>query len=396
MGASVTDPYGALDAARRRFAESTDFTVAIEEEFQILDATSLGLVNRYAELRDRADRSVLAEHVAGELIASEIEVKTGRCESFPEAVRRLHEHRRTIVELADDLGLALCPTGTHPFSPWWEQEIIDTPHYRVVEGQLRYVAWRNNTFGIHLHVGVRDADRAMAVCGALRSVLPELLAVSASSPWLEGRHTHLRSTRTQIFTRMFPRCGVPDVFASWAEYDGFVRFLLETGSIREHTEIWWSVRPHQAFGTVEIRICDGQPDASHAIALSALQLALVAHFAALYDAGEPLPSHPARDVEENLWRAIRWGMSRELIDLDARRAEPAAERVAALVQRCRPQIDALGLAPYLEPLDGLLADGDLASRLSARLDEGEDLQTLFAEQVRLTRSSIDQPTGAAS
>ena len=396
MGASVNDPRAALDGARQRFAESTDLTVAIEEEFQILDASSHRLVNRYADLRERADRSPLAEHVAGELISSEIEVKTGRCESFDEAARRLRAHRRTLLELADELNLALCTSGTHPFSPWWEQEIIDTPHYRIVEGQLRYVAWRNNTFGIHVHVGVRDADRAMAVCGALRSVLPELLAVSASSPWLEGRHTHLRSTRTQIFTRMFPRCGVPDVFGSWGEYDRFVRFLLDTGSIREHTEIWWSVRPHQAFGTVEIRICDGLPDIGHAIAVAALQYALVAHFAALYDAGEPLPAHPARDIEENLWRAIRWGTSQELIDLDARRAEPAAERVAALVQRCRPQIESLGLAPYLEPLDGLLHDGDHASRLSTRLEEGEDLHTLFAEQVRLTRSSIDQPTGAAS
>jgi carboxylate-amine ligase len=396
MGEAVTDPLAALDEARRHFAESTDFTVAIEEEFQILDAVGLGLVNRYGELRDRADASALAGNVAGELISSEIEVKTGRCESFDEAARRLREHRRILVDLADELDLAVCTSGTHPFSPWWEQEIIDTPHYRLVEGRLRYVAWRNNTFGIHVHVGVRDADRAMAVCGALRSVLPELLAVSASSPWLEGRHTHLRSTRTQIFTRTFPRCGVPDVFASWEQYDRFVRFLLETGSILEHTEIWWSVRPHQAFGTVEIRICDGLPDASHAIAVAALQLALVAHFAAAYDAREPLPAHPGRDIEENLWRAIRWGTSRELIDLDARRSEPAADRVAALVQRCRPQIEELGLAPYLEPLEGLLHEGDNASRLSARLEEGEDLHALFADQVRLTRSSIDQPTGAAS
>jgi YbdK family carboxylate-amine ligase len=225
MGEAVTDPLAALDEARRHFAESTDFTVAIEEEFQILDAVGLGLVNRYGELRDRADASALAGNVAGELISSEIEVKTGRCESFDEAARRLREHRRILVDLADELDLAVCTSGTHPFSPWWEQEIIDTPHYRLVEGRLRYVAWRNNTFGIHVHVGVRDADRAMAVCGALRSVLPELLAVSASSPWLEGRHTHLRSTRTQIFTRTFPRCGVPDVFASWEQYDRFVRFL---------------------------------------------------------------------------------------------------------------------------------------------------------------------------
>ena len=395
MGASVPDPIAALDGARVRFAESTDLTVAIEEEFQLLDPLTLRMVNRFEELRDRAERSPIGPHVAGELIASEIEVKTGRCASFAEAAERLVAHRRVLYELADELGIELCTTGTHAFSPWTEQQIIDTPHYRLVEGSLRYVAWRNNTFGIHVHVGVRDADRAMAVTGALRSVLPELLAVSASSPWLEGRHTHLRSTRTQIFTRMFPRCGVPDLFASWDEYDRFVRFLLATGSIREHTEIWWSVRPHQAFGTVEVRICDGLPDAGEAIAVAALQYALVAHFAEAYDAGEPLPAHPGRDIEENLWRALRWGLSRELIDLDARRSEPAAERVAALLERCAPQVEALGLAPYLAPLERLLQEGDNASRLGARLEAGEDLHAIFAEQVRRTRTSVEQKGAVA-
>jgi carboxylate-amine ligase len=393
MGASVADPLAALDAARRAFATSTDFTVAIEEEFQILDADRLALTNRFEDLKAAADASPLAPHVAGELIASEIEVKTGRCETFADAAVRLREHRRLLHELADDLGLALCSTGTHPFSPWRDQRIIDTPHYRLVEGTLRYVAWRNNTFGIHVHVGVRGADRAIAVANALRTVLPELLALSASSPWLEGGPTHLRSTRTQIFTRMFPRCGVPDEFADWDDYDAFVRFLVATGSIREHTEIWWSVRPHQSFGTVEIRICDGLPDAAEAIAVAALQYALAVHFAQAYDAGEPLPSFPGRDIEENLWRALRWGLSRELIDLRRRRAEPAAERVQALVALCRPQVEELALGAYLEPIEGMLRDGDLASRLAVRLDGGEDVRQLFAEQVRRTRETIDEGTG---
>ena len=126
------------------------------------------------------------------------------------------------------MGVALAACGTHPWSPWWEQEVIDTPHYRIVENTLRYVAWRNNTFGIHLHVGVRDADRAIALANAMRSVLPDLLALSASSPWYEGRYTHLHSTRTQLFTRMFPRCGIPEPFDGWADYDRFVRWLVET------------------------------------------------------------------------------------------------------------------------------------------------------------------------
>ena len=164
-------------------------------------------------------------------------------------------------------------------------------------------------------------------------MLPELLAVSGSSPWADDRRTHLHSTRTEIFTRMFPRCGIPDGFADWGEYADFVRFLIETGSIREHTEIWWSVRPHQAYPTVETRICDGQPEFARSLAMAALMAALTADFARRYDAGEPLPDHPARELEENLWRAIRWGMSGELIDLAQRRSMPAGERLEGLLDQ---------------------------------------------------------------
>ena len=185
--------------------------------------------------------------VAGELIRSEVEVRTGRCESFAEAAETLARRRADLLAVSERLGYRLSAAGTHPFARWQDQAVIDTPHYHLVESTLRYVAWRNNTFGIHVHTGIRGADRAIAVAGALRSVLPELLAASCSSPWLEGRHTHLHSTRTQIFTRFFPRCGIPDRFADWDDYAAFVRFLIATRSIREHTEIWWSVRPHQAF-----------------------------------------------------------------------------------------------------------------------------------------------------
>lgn len=391
MGASVDDPYAALDDARRHFAEARDFTIGIEEEFQILDAGSLAMVNRFEELRDACEAGALAGNVAGELIASEIEVKTGRTESFDEAARTLIERRRALIRTARALGLAVGSTGTHPTSPWTEQRIIDTPHYRIVEGTLRYIAWRNNTFGMHVHVGIRDADRAIAVCNAMRAHVPELLALSCSSPWLEGRITHLRSTRTQIFTRMFPRCGIPDTFADWEDYDRFVRFLLATESIREHTEIWWTVRPHQSFGTVEIRACDALPDVRESIALAALQTALVARAARLHDAGELPPPERPRDLEENLWRALRWGMSREQIDLRRRVAVRASDRVRELVDACAPEIRELGLAPWLEPLEGLLADGDHATRWMERVEAGEDMAAIHAEQVAITMALGDEP-----
>jgi carboxylate-amine ligase len=395
VGESIADPIAALEGARQHFQEATDFTIGIEEEFQILDPGTLDLAQRYAELRAAADASDLNGYVAGELISSEIEIKTGRCETFAQAAREIRDQRRKLWALADRHEAALGVNGTHPFARWQDQVIIDTPHYRIVEGNLKYVAWRNNTFGIHVHVGIRDADRAMAVANALRSVVPELTAASASSPWLEDRFTHLRSTRTQIFTRMFPRCGIPDAFETWSEYDRFVRFLLDTGSIREHTEIWWTIRPHQSFGTVEIRACDALPDINESIALCAFQVALTARFARLYDEGRPLPILEGRYIEENLWRAIRWGLDRELIDFEAGVSVPASDRIKALLEACGEDADRLGLAPYLAPLERLLEVGDNASQYARRIEAGETPRAVFAEQVERARASIDAvPSGA--
>jgi glutamate---cysteine ligase / carboxylate-amine ligase len=389
MGQSIPDPLAALDDAREIFARSQDLTLAIEEEFQIVDPATHDLVNRFTELKARADATPLGQDTAGELIASEIEVKTGRCESFPEAARTLVERRRALLDEAAAIGVGLAACGTHPWSPWWEQEIIDTPHYRIVEGTLRYVAWRNNTFGIHIHVGVRDADRAMALNNAMRSVLPDLLALSASSPWYEGRHTHLHSTRTQLFTRMFPRCGIPEPFDGWADYDAFVRWLVETKSIREHTEIWWCVRPHQSYGTVELRNADALADVRESLGVMAYAYALSARRLRAIDEGEPLPELRGRHIEENMWRAIRWGLSGELIDYERGMASvPAAERVRAQLADAAPEIAALGLAPYLEPLERMLVDGNSAQRSIAALEAGATLEELFADQVRVTRESV--------
>ena len=214
-------------------------------------------------------------------------------------------------------------------------------------------------------------------------MLPELLAVSSSSPWYEGRHTYLHSTRTEIFTRFFPRCGIPDAFRDWAEYDEFVRFLVATRSIKEHTEIWWSVRPHQAYPTVETRICDGQPDIARSIALAGLMVALTADFARRYDAGEPLPDHRGRDLEENFWRAIRWGMSGELIDLAARRAMPADERIGQLLDQVSGTASELGIAPYLAPL----RRPTLSQQLWEPLEAGADPRSLWPDVVATTERS---------
>ena len=336
-----------LRTAREAFESAEDFDVAVEEEFAILDPETLSLVNRFEELHAVARGTELEEHLVGELIASEVEVRTGRCTGFGEAASRMGERREQLVALADQLGVALGATGTHPWSPWDEQRIIDTPHYRRNDEILRWVVWRNNSFGLHVHVGVNDPDRAVRVCDHMRHLLPELLALSASSPFLENVFTHLHSVRTEIFTKLFPRCGIPDAYGSWAAFEEYVRLLFRTGSITEHTQMWWSIRPHLSFPTVEIRICDAQPDLGEARALAALGHALAVRTARALDEGEPLPLPPHRLIEENFWRAIRWGLVGDFIDLDTGELVNKRKRIEQLIEWVQPVADEIGAAPYL-------------------------------------------------
>ena len=365
-----------LAAARGAFEDGTDFTVAVEEEFALLDPATLGLVNRFEEVQAAAQGTALEPNLVGELIASEVEVRTGRCETFADVPAALAERRAQLQALVDPMGIALGATGTHPWAPWQEQRIIDTPHYRRNDELLRYVVWRNNTFGLHVHIGIRGADRAIAVVNGLRNLLPELLALSASSPFVENVDSGLHSARTQIFTRFFPRCGVPDAFASWQEYEDYVRFLYDTGSVTEHTQLWWSVRPHLAFPTVEIRICDGQPDLAEAQALAAFAASLAARIARAYDEGEPLADQPHRLIEENVWRAIRYGLSGELIDLERGEVLPARARLERLLEWVAPVAEEIGAAPYLA-----IPERNAAERQIARFEEGATLSEIYAEQV---------------
>ncbi len=367
-----------LRAAHAAFEGGTDLTVAVEEEFALLDPETLELTNRFEELHAVATQiPELASHVVGELIASEIEVRTGRCEAFAQAAATMEERRAQLRAAARELGVALGATGTHPWSRWQDQRIIDTPHYRRNDELLRYVVWRNNSFGLHVHVGIAGADRAIAVHDALRNFLPELLALSASSPLVEGVNSGLHSARTEIFTRMFPRCGVPDAYGSWRGFEDYVAFLYRTGSITEHTQLWWSVRPHLAYPTIEIRICDAQPDLAEAQAVAALCHALAARCARAVDEGEPLPDLPHRLIEENLWRAIRYGLSGELLDFTRGEAIPARARLEQLIEWTLPVAEEIGTAPYLA-----VPARTPAERQIERFEEGASLVEIYAEQVR--------------
>jgi carboxylate-amine ligase len=367
--------------SREQFASATDLTMAVEEEFALLDPETLDLTNRFEEVQAASRGTALEPNLVGELIASEVEVRTGRQESFADVPAAMAERRAQLQALVEPMGLLLGATGTHPWADWKKQRIIDTPHYRRNDELLRYVVWRNNSFGLHLHVGIHGPDRAIAVVAGLRNFLPELLALSTSSPFVEGVNTGLHSARTQIFTRFFPRCGVPDAFASWDEYESFVRFLYETGSITEHTQIWWSVRPHLAFPTVEIRICDGQPELAEAQSLAALAASLTVRIARAYDAGEPVAPLPHRLIEENFWRSIRWGLSGELIDFARGEPIPARQRIEELVEWVQPAAEEIGAASFLA-----VPEQNAAERQIERFEQGASLEEIYAEQVRATET----------
>jgi glutamate---cysteine ligase / carboxylate-amine ligase len=367
--------------AREAFDSADDFTVGIEEEFQLLDPESLSLVQRYEELyaASLADPAI-GDRAAGELIASEIEIRSPKGDTFADALAAQRDLRSALFVLAADRGIVLGATGTHPWSPWQEQQIIDTEHYRRLQQDLGYVARRNNTWSVHVHVGIRGADRAIAVCDRLREVLPQLLAISANSPFLDGADAGLHSARSQIFTKSFPRCGIPEAWGGWATYAETVEFLLRTRSIVEATQLWWSVRPHHTFGTVEIRICDAQSTAEESDAIAALAVACAAQAAIDHDEGVAHEPPPPRYVEENFWRAIRFGLDGRMIDLERGEEFAAAALPDRLLAWTGPARAALGIDVALPGRNGAQRQRDL-------LASGAAMREVYAAEVLATQRS---------
>jgi carboxylate-amine ligase len=375
-----------LELVRERFDNSADFTIGLEEEFAILDPGRLELEHRFDDVYAACmGDDVLAESAAGELIAAEIEIRSGRSQGFAEALARQRERRSRLFELVEGMGLGLAAMGTHPWADYLDQRIIDTPHYNRLRHELGWVAQRNNTWSLHVHMGVRGADRAIAVCDRVREQLPLLLAVSANSPFLDRRDTGLHTVRTEIFTRTFPRCGVPSRFGSWDRYAEFVGLLERTATIVESTQLWWSVRPHHEFGTVEVRICDAQTRGDESFALAGLIAACIAQAALDHDqrsaAAPPLED---REIEENLWRAIRYGMGGKLIDFGRGAEVEARAALDALLAWTAPARSALGIEVELPELNG-------AQRAREAFEAGVPIEEIYRDAVRETRRTY---TGA--
>jgi len=380
-----------LDLAREKFESSQDFTIGLEEEFAILDPRTLELAHRFEDVFAACRRDeVLAESAAGELIAAEVEIRSGRSETFAEAVERQQERRARLFDVVGGMGLTLAAMGTHPWANYLDQRIIDTPHYNRLRQELGWVAQRNNTWSLHLHMGIRGADRAIAVCDWMRELLPLLLAVSANSPFLDGRDTGLHSVRSEIFTRTFPRCGVPSPFGDWGTYADFVRTLERVGSVVESTQLWWSVRPHHSFGTVEVRICDAQTRGDDSFALAGLIAACIAQTALGYDEhgyegrGAPLAD---REIEENLWRAIRYGAGGRMVDFRRGEEVPTRSVLEQVLVWTEPARAQLGLDLRLPERNG-------AQRAREALDSGVSIEDVYRDAVAETRRTYAGATAS--
>jgi carboxylate-amine ligase len=356
-----------------------EFTLGIEEELMILDRESLQLVNAIESLIEPAP----AGEIKPELMESVLEVSTEPCETVAEAGSQLRALRSQVIQSAAQQNLAIGSAGTHPFAKWEDQRIVARPRYRDLVAALRFVARQELIFGMHVHVGLDDPEKAIHVANGMRVHIPILLALSANSPFWRSDSTGLASARTPIF-RMFPRVGIPPTYNDWADYEQRIEFMVGTEVIEDYTFLWYDVRPHPNLGTVEVRVMDSQTHLEHTVALAALVQALVRELAIHYEEGGKLSSYPFEMLDENKWLAARHGLEGELVDL------PRAERVQSkalaqrLLDRLRDHAQDLGSSNELEAVEDLLERGTGAARQLVVYEANRDFREVMAEIVAAT------------
>jgi carboxylate-amine ligase len=335
------------------FGRSRQFSVGVEEEFQLLDAESYELVSRYGEVAEAAGDD---GRIKPELLQSTVEAATKVAATVGEAITDAADLRRRLRDAAAENGALIAAAGTHPFSRYEHQEVTREPRYEQLMESLQWVAERELIFGLHVHVGLDTGQKAIAVANALRSWLPELLALSANSPYWQGRDTGLASTRTKVFETM-PRSGLPPAFSSFEEFELLVDRGVRTRCFADYTFIWWDLRPHPKLGTIEVRVCDAQTRLENIAAIVALVQGLVSALAERYDRGQQLPTQPVTLVGENKWRAARYGLDANLIWLERDEERAARVALADLVELAEPSARRLGSLAELREVERIAARG---------------------------------------
>jgi len=359
------------------------FTIGIEEELMIVDAETLELSNSIEALLEALRQTGAEGDVKPELMESVCEIATSPCSGVAEAGAQLRGLRRTVQAVAAELELAVGAAGTHPFALWEEQRIVSRPRYRELVAGLQFVARQEIIFGIHVHIGLDDPDKAIHVTNGMRVHLPLLLALSANSPYWRAQATGLLSSRTPIF-RAFPRVGIPPRYDDFEDWSRRVQFMVDSRVVPDYTYLWYDVRPHPRFGTVEIRVMDAQTRVEHTLGLAALTQAMVHELAEHYDEGQKLSRYPYEMLDENKWLAARHGLEGELVDLPERDRVPTRQLARRLIDRLRERAQELSAEVELDALEDLLDNGTGARRQIVVYEANHDLGEVTREIVEAT------------
>jgi len=363
------------------------YTLGVEEELMIVDAETLDLANSIEGLLEDLGGSETEGEVKPELMESVCEIATTPCRGTADAGRQLRALRQEVQAAAHERGLAIGAAGTHPFAMWEDQRIVSRPRYRDLVAGLGFVARQELIFGIHVHVAVDGPEKAIHVTNGMRVHMPVLLALSANSPFWRAQETGLISARTPIF-RAFPRVGIPPCYDDWEDWTRRIGFMVESKTITDYTYLWYDVRPHPQFGTVEIRVMDSQTRVEHTLGLSALVQAMVKELAEHFDSGQELSRYPYEMLDENKWLAARHGLDGELVDLPERERVGTKVLARRLLDNLRGHAEDLGAAEALGAIDELLEHGNGGARQIVVFEANHDLREVVGEIVAATVPSV--------
>ncbi len=362
------------------------FTVGVEEEFQIIDPATWGLRSHVSELI-ASGAPTLGDQIKQEMHQSIVEVGTRVCGDISELRQDIPRMRGELTSAAERVGLTVAAAGTHPFAEWTDQLISPGERYENIVHELQQLARSLLIFGLHVHVAMPDKQTTIDIMNAARYFLPHFLALSTSSPFWAGRETGLKSYRTAIFRR-FPRTGVPDYYGSWGEYDNYINLLVELHCIDNGKKIWWDLRPHPTFGTLEFRICDVPTRVEETICLAALMQAVVVKLHRLYTKNMGFRLYRRALIEENKWRAARWGIDGNLIDFGKREEVPMRDLALELVEFIDDVVDELGSRAEVNYIHTILRDGTSADRQLRVFRETGNLAAVTQHVVQETRHGV--------
>jgi carboxylate-amine ligase len=365
------------------------FTLGIEEEFQIVDPVTRELKSHVSEILEDG-KLLLGEKIKPEMIQSMVEVGTGVCANIQEAREDITKLRCIISDLARKKGLEIVAASTHPFSKWSEQEIYDGDRYKLLVDELQMVARSLLIFGVHVHVGVPDPDRRIQIMNAARYFLPHVLALTTSSPFWLGFNTGLKSYRSEVFKK-FPRTEIPDVFESYQQFETYVNLLVKMNCMENGSKIWWDIRPHHLFPTIEFRICDIPTRVDDTIAVAALFQAIVAKLNLLTEGNLGFRIYHRRLILENKWRAIRYGLDGKLLDLGKQKEVPVKDLIRELLDFVEEVVDPLGSRKEIEHIHTILERGTSADEQLKVFNETHDFNAVVDMLIKNTLENVPAP-----